>query len=198
MKKCLVFFALGFTLYSSARAQVSFGAKAGGAITSLPGDYDNNSKVGFYGGLTAQLPVGKKFSVAAELVYSLQGNKKRIRFSDWAPNDEYIESGKKENMNLSYVNLPVLVKYGFIKNVYLETGLQAGLLISAKVKTSQGTGDIKDLYKSFDVCWPIGVGYQLKNGLGANFRYNLGLTNANKGAFYEAHNSVAQLGLFYI
>ena len=198
MNRSIVILTVCITLFSSARAQVSFGAKAGGALTSLPGDYDNNSKTGFYGGFTAQLPVGKKFSVAAELVYSLQGNKKRIIFSDWAPNEEYIESGKKENMNLSYVNLPVLVKYEFIKNVCLETGLQAGLLISAKVKTSQGTGDIKDLYNSFDVSWPIGIGYQLKNGLGANFRYNLGLTNTNKGAFYKAHNSVAQLGIFYI
>ena len=198
MKKYCIFFAVCSMLTAVGNAQVSFGAKAGGAITSLPGDDDNNSKVGFYGGLTAELPVGKKFRVAAELFYSLQGNKKRIRFSDWAPNDDYRESGKKENMNLSYVNLPVLVKYEFIKKVYLETGLQAGLLISAKVKTSQGTGDIKDLYKSFDLSWPIGIGYQLENGLGANFRYNLGLTNVYGEGNYKPHNSVVQLGLFYI
>lgn len=198
MKKNCIFFAVYFMLSAAVNAQVSFGAKAGGAITSLPGDDDNNSKIGFYGGVTAQLPVGKKFRVAAELVYSLQGNKKLIRFSDWAPNDDYIESGKKENMNLSYVNLPVLVKYEFIEKMYLETGLQAGLLISAKVKTSQGTGDIKEHYESFDLSWPIGIGYQLENGLGANFRYNLGLINVHKKAFYEPHNSVVQLGVFYI
>src|ERR1044072_1726610 len=155
MKKYCIFFAVCFFLFATVNAQVSFGAKAGGAITSLPGDDDNNSKAGFYGGVTAELPVGKKFRIAAELVYALQGNKKRIRFSDWAPNDGYRETGKKENMNLSYINLPVLLKYEVVKKLYLETGLQAGLLISAKVKTSQGTGNIKDHYESFDLSWPI-------------------------------------------
>jgi hypothetical protein len=198
MKKHLLFFVLGFTLYSSARAQVSFGAKAGGAITSLPGDYANFSKVGFYGGITGELAVGKKFGVAVELVYSLQGNKKPIKFAEWTPNDSYTESEEKAKMNLSYIDLPVLVKYQLINKVYIETGLQAGLLIGAKVKTSQGSGDIKDLYESFDLSLPVGVGFKLENGLGANLRYNAGLTNVYKGTYWKPHNSVVQLGVFYI
>jgi hypothetical protein len=168
MKMYCIFFAVCFMLPAAANAQVSFGAKAGGALTSLPGDYSNFRKAGFYGGITGELPVGKKFSIAAELVYSLQGNKQRIKFADWAPIDGYVESEKKASMNLSYLNLPVLVKYHLIEEVYLETGLQAGLLINAKVKTSQGSGDIKDLYESFDLSLPLGAGYQLKNGFGAN------------------------------
>jgi hypothetical protein len=185
-------------LPAAANAQVSFGAKAGGALTSLPGDYSNFRKAGFYGGITGELPVGKKFSIAAELVYSLQGNKQRIKFADWAPIDGYVESEKKASMNLSYLNLPVLVKYHLIEEVYLETGLQAGLLINAKVKTSQGSGDIKDLYESFDLSLPLGAGYQLKNGFGANLRYNQGVTNVYKPTNWKPHNSVIQLGVFYI
>lgn len=198
MKKYCIFFAVCFALSSTTNAQVSFGAKAGGTITSLPGDEENVSKTGFYGGITGELPIGKKFSIAAELVYSIQGNKKRIKFSDWAPNDNYIETGKSESMNLSYVNLPVLIKYEFVKNVFIETGLQAGLLVGAKVKTSQGSGDIKDIYESFDLSLPVGIGYKFKNGLGANLRYNAGLTNVLKDTPWEAHNSVVQLGVFYI
>jgi hypothetical protein len=197
MKKYIAFFVLGFTLYSSASAQVSLGVKAGGAITSLPGDYNNDTKNGFYGGVTGELPVGKKFSIAAELVYSLQGNKQRIMFAEWAPNDSYYATGKKENMNLSYVNLPLLVKYQVIKNIFIETGLQPGLLVNARVKTSQGSGDIKDNYESFDLSWPVGIGFKLRNGLGANLRYNTGLTNVYKGNQWEPKNRVVQLGLFY-
>jgi hypothetical protein len=197
MNKSIAILAICIVLFSSAKAQVSFGAKAGGALTSLPGDFHNNSKVGFYGGITGELPVGKKFSVAVELVYSLQGNKQRIIFSDFAPNGGYTESTEKARMNLSYLNLPVLVKYQLAEKVYLETGLQAGLLIGAKVKTSQGSGSIKDNYESFDLSWPLGVGLKLQNGLGANLRYNHGLTNVYKGTLREPHNSVVQLGLFY-
>src|ERR1044072_4121244 len=111
MNNFIAVFAVGCTLFSSAaRAQVSFGAKAGGALTSLPGDYSNFSKVGFYGGFTGELAVGKKFSVAAELVYSLQGNKQKIKFMEWAPTSGSYEYDEKAHMNLSYVNLPVLVK----------------------------------------------------------------------------------------
>ena len=198
MKKYIAFFALGFTLYSSAHAQVSFGVKAGGALTSLPGDNNNDLKTGYYAGFIGELPVGEKFGIAAELVYSMQGNKQRIMFAEWAPNDNYNATGKKENMNLSYVNLPLLVKYQFIKNIFIETGLQPGLLVSARVKTSQGSGDIKDNYKSFDLSWPVGVGFKLENGFGANLRYNLGLTNLSKETYWKAHNWVAQLGVFYM
>lgn len=197
MNKSIAILTVCITLFSSARAQVSFGAKAGGAITSLPGDYTNYRKTGFYGGITGELPVGKKFSVAAELVYSLQGNKQRIMFAEWAPNDNYNATGEKENMNLSYVNLPILVKYHLVKNFFMETGLQAGLLVDAKVKTSQGSGDKKDLYKSFDLSLPVGIGFEFLNGLGANLRYNAGLTSVYKKTQWEARNRVIQLGLFY-
>ena len=197
MKRSIAILTVCVTLFSSARAQVSFGAKAGGSITALPGDYTNFRKTGFYGGITGELPIGKKFSVAAELVYSLQGNKQRIMFAEWAPNDNYNATGEKENMNLSYVNLPVLVKYQIVKNIFIETGLQAGLLVGAKVKTPQGSGDIKDLYKSFDLSWPVGIGFKLLNGLGASLRYNAGLTSVYKKTQWDAHNRVVQLGLFY-
>lgn len=198
MKKNIAILTVCIALFSSAKAQVSFGAKAGGAITALPGDYSNFSKVGFYGGITGELPVGKKFSMAAELVYSLQGNKQRIKFSDWWPTTAPYDYAEKAHMNLSYINLPVLVKYQVIKNVFIETGIQAGLLVAAKVKASQGSGDIKDNYESFDLSWPVGVGFKLQNGLGANLRFNTGLTSVYKGKQWEPKNRVAQLGVFYI
>lgn len=198
MNRFIAILTICFALFSSTQAQVSFGAKAGGAITSLPGDYSNFSKVGFYGGVTGELPVGKKFSVAAELVYSLQGNKQRIMFADWAPTTGSYEYDEKAHMNLSYVNVPVLVKYQVVKNVFIETGLQAGLLVAAKVKTTDGSGDIKDNYKSFDLSWPIGVGFKLPNGLGVNLRYNHGLTSVYKTNYWDPKNRVVQLGVFYI
>lgn len=197
MNRLLATLTVCIFLFSSARAQVSFGVKAGAAITSLPGDYNNYSKTGFYGGITGEAPVGEKFVIGAELVYSLQGNKQQIRFAEWVPNERYIDNGKKEKMNLGYINLPVLVKYRLTKAVFIETGLQAGLLASAKVNTSQGSGDIKDNYESFDLSLPVGIGIKLVKGLGVNLRYNHGLTNVYKISHYEPHNRVVQLGLFY-
>ena len=194
MKKYLVFFALGFTLYSSVRAQVSFGAKAGGALTSLPRSSSNDSKIGVYGGIAAGIPLNKVVSLQAELYYSQQGNKVKVMITDERGNDV---GTAKLVYRLNYINLPVLLRCQLPKSFFAELGLQAGLLVSARVKGSGGSTNIKDLYESFDLSLPFGIGYKLKNGFGVNLRYNAGLTNVYKTNFRKPHNSVAQLGIFY-
>jgi hypothetical protein len=194
MNRSIAILTVCIVLFSSAKAQVSFGAKAGGALTSLPGFYSNDSKIGMYGGIAAGIPLTKLISLQAELYYSQQGNKLEVMLTDQGGND----LGKATlTYRLNYINLPVMVRCLLPKGFFAETGLQAGLLVNAKVKGSGGSTDIKDSYESFDLSLPVGIGYQLQNGLGANLRYNAGLTNVLKTDFHKPHNSFLQLGLFY-
>lgn len=195
MKRLIAFFVVGFTLFYSAKAQVSFGVKAGGALTSIPGSNTSDSKFGVYGGIAAGIALNKGFSLHAELYYSQQGNKVDVVYTDETGRD--LGSGKL-TYRLNYINLPVLIRYELPKGFFAETGLQAGVLANARVKGAGGSTDIKDSYESFDLSLPFGLGYKFNNGLGANLRYNAGLTNIYKVKILKPHNSVVQLGLFYI
>jgi hypothetical protein len=194
MNRSIFILTVCITLFSSARAQVSFGAKAGFALTSLPGGFYTDNKIGMYGGVAVGIPLKKAFSLQTELYYSQQGGKLDVMMTDDMGRDLGRE---KIAYNLNYINLPVLVRYQFPVGFFAETGLQAGLRVSARVKGSTISANAKDAYESFDLSWPVSIGYQLKNGFGANLRYNLGLTNVLKSDLSKPHNSVAQLGIFY-
>ena len=82
---------------------------------------------------------------------------------------------------LSYLTLPVLVKYSFEDagfGAYL--GPQIGYLLSAKIKEGGVTEDIKEDVKSTDFSGIIGVEYFLPMGVGLSARYQLGLSNVAK------------------
>lgn len=194
MNRLVFALAVCISLFSAAKAQVSLGVKAGGALTALPGGFYDKSKLGIYGGAAAGVTLKKSISLQAELYYSQQGGKMKVTYTD--------ENGGEPGegnlaYRLNYINLPVLIQYHLPNKLFVETGLQAGLLLTAKVKGKGGSTDLKDDYKSFDLSLPMGIGYPFENGLGINMRYNLGLTNVLKTNFRRPHNSVIQLGLFY-
>jgi hypothetical protein len=195
MKRTICFLVASTFLFSSVKAQLCYGVKAGASLTSLPGDGNNNySKYGFFAGVSGAVALRKSLFLQAELYYSAQGNKVLVTYTDPLGTDEGEE---KVSNRLNYINLPVLAKYEHASGFFVETGLQAGLLVSAQGKSSRGTSEIKDIYRSFDLSWPIGAGSRFKNGLGMNVRYNFGLINLYKRGIFTVHNSVVQAGLFY-
>lgn len=203
MKRYICILVASIFLVSTLKAQLSYGVKAGGSLTALPGNIGkSSSKAGFYAGVFGAIPVCKLFSLQAELNYSAQGCKQTlINNETWNPVTGYYTpaSEEKDPFRLNYLNLPVLVKYKTTSGFFVEAGLQAGWLLGAHVKSSNhGTADLKEAYKTFDLSWSAGVGYQLRNGLGVNLRYNRSLTDISKWEDYSTHNSVAQLGLIYV
>lgn len=197
MKRTICLIVASTFLFSSVKAQLSYGIKAGGALSSLPGDgnISNYNKYGFFAGVSGALALRKSLTLQAELYYSAQGNKVLVSIVDMQGNDL---GNEKAPFRLNYINLPILARYQHASGIFVETGLQAGLLVSARIKTSRDASDIKNYCRSFDLSWPIGAGMQFDNGLGINLRYNFGLVNLyKKGALVSIHNSVAQAGLFY-
>ncbi|MEO8764713.1 MAG: porin family protein [Ginsengibacter sp.] len=171
-----------------------FGIKAGitsanlkfsGGGTSITAD----SKIGFYGGLLAQIGVSGKFAVQPEIIYSLLGTK-------------FSQGSGEDKLNLSYVCLPVLAKY-IHEGFSIIIGPQVGFLVSAKEKTSGTNDDIKPSFKSTDIAGIIGAGYTFTNGVGFDGRYQLGLSNigSNNEPFTgggKIKNNAFLFGLHYV
>jgi len=187
MKRILIIATVSLiALATRAQSNVHLGLKAGVNVASLKienGD-DLDSKASFNVGGLAHIHVTKHFAIQPELILSGQGGKYDVGNS----------TGK---VNLTYLNIPVLGQYMFGDGFRLETGPQLGFLLSAKNKLNNVTVDVKNSYKTTDFSWAFGVGYVSEMGLGADLRYNLGLSNINDASSTNVQNRVLSLGLFY-
>jgi hypothetical protein len=109
-------------------------------------------------------------------------------------NDAELDSefgGGSVTRKLSYFNVPVMLKYRFKGHLYVEGGLQLGLLHKA-VDTFKNTVpdagdlsyklDIKDQYHRLDAGAVVGLGYRLFRGNGINLgvRYYYGFADVAK------------------
>lgn len=178
-------------------AQIRFGAKLGGNFYTLGGDDTKNSdiknKVGFHFGGLVNIPVSEHFSVQPELTYSIQGAK----FENYNNvNNDRI------NINLNYLNLPVMLQFTSDGGFYGELGPQVGFLISAKedykIGTTSGDIDIKDNLKGIDFSLNAGFGYKLSSGFGVSARYSVGVINISDSPTGDLKNRGFQIGVFYM
>jgi hypothetical protein len=187
MKRAFLVFLCAAAM-SSAKAQVQFGVKAGMNITSITGNDVNvdgvKAKPGINAGGFLRLPITEKLKLQPELVFSTQGTQS--------------QNGETVKYNLNYINLPVLAQYHTASGFYGETGPQLGFLISAKSKFDGKSIDIKDGYKTLDFAWAFGAGYHFSPEFGVNARYNLGISKLDDDGNQKAHNSVLQIGVFYL
>jgi hypothetical protein len=185
----LVLIAAGSAMFAS--AQIQFGVKAAYNLSNLtfsPSQPGVSSKSDFSGGVLASIPLLSGCSLQPEIMYSGQGT----NFSD------SFATGK---LNYGYLNVPVLFKFQHSSGLFAETGPQVGFILSAKETAEGQTADIKSSTQSTDFSWVFGIGYKLPLGLGIDARYNLGLTNLDKGiesSVGTVKNSVFQFGLYFM
>ena len=111
-----------------------------------------------FGGF-AEIKISDKFAVQPELLYSAQGAK----FDG-------------DNLNLNYINIPVMAKYYVADAFSLEAGPQLGFLMSAKADGE----DVKDGFNSTDFAFNLGAGYDLNEQMSLGLRYNIGLSDIEK------------------
>lgn len=185
MKKLLVVVAFVATGIMANAQEIKVGAKAGVNFAKITGDVTNvESLTGFHIGAMAEIGITEAFAVQPELLYSTQGAKAK------EGDGEY---------NFNYITVPVTAKYYVIEGLSLELGPQIGFLASAKVKSSEGSTDIKKNIKSIDFGLNFGAGYRLDNGLSFSARYNVGMSNINdrSGNKDNIKNGVFQLSVGY-
>lgn len=169
-------------------------------ITSLKaGDESSNIKGDFAVGLEAEYGLAENISIAAGLLYSRQGcdfGEVKVEFMGQTTGWD------KNQVNLGYLNIPIVANYYLAKGFAIKAGIQPGFLLSAKQKVD-GIGntpseniDIKDGYKSFDLSIPLGLSYEYEKAV-FDLRYNLGVTKLNKEGDESCKNSVIQFTVGY-
>jgi hypothetical protein len=183
MKKSLFVTILLTCLASATFAQANFGVKGGLNLYNINNkNGDNlNSKAGIHLGLLAHLHVTERFALQPELYYSMQG----------------AENGGA-NVNLNYINVPLLFQYMFDNGFRLQAGPQVGILTSARLKNDGESVGVKSAYNSLEFGLPLGVGYVSPSGFGVDARYHLGLSNIREDDNNKAMNRGFQLGVFYL
>ena len=187
MKKTIIIFSL-LTAVIISKAQVSagFGIKGGLNLATFSSDNSTNfkSKAGFNAGGLVHIHVSKYFAIQPEAMYSSQGAKLTV-------------AGTEYKYNVNYINIPVLLQFMAGQGFRVETGPQLGILADANVKSGNVTVNNKNGYQSTDFSWAVGLGYLSSSNLGADIRYNLGISDIDKSNNTKTVNNVLQLGLFY-
>jgi hypothetical protein len=177
-----------------ADAQIQLGVKAGYNNSSVPFTdeeyYTHKNLSAFNAGLLASIPLADHLFLKPEVVYSVQG----IIADDHATQgSQYIK------FTYNYLNLPILLEYRQVSGLYVETGPQFGILLTAKADDGEEFHMNETPYtQPGDISWVFGIGYQIpKINLGIDARYNLGITNISRYMDDYENNRVFQLGLFY-
>lgn len=187
MKRIMITFSLIFLFISVYSQRAQFGVKGGLNISTLRADVDRyDSKVGIHAGGLVHIHLSDQFALQPELLYSMQGGDRKNINPD-------------SKIKLAYLNIPVLVQYMFQNGFRLQTGPQAGLLLDAKNRINGVDLNIMDNLNTFDLSWAIGAGYISKKRIGADIRYNFGITDINESGSPapDIKNGVLQIGIFY-
>lgn len=189
MKKLLLGLAVtaGSLVFAQEKAQssspVQFGLKAGLNVASVNDD-DTKAKAGLYGGFFANIPLASSFSIQPEVLYNGAGTK--------------FENLSDVRLNLDYISIPAMFQYNALPNLYLEAGPQFSFLINSKVKSDNGSVDVKDAFKSFDFGIGLGAGYYFTQDFGITARYVAGVSDiAENNPGDAVRNNVFQVGLAY-
>lgn len=166
MKKLLVLvFVMSSVGVVQAQVQVAIGLKAGVNVSKLNTDKPESSSItAFHGGAFSLF----KFTVIGiqpELLFSQQGS-----------TVEDI-SGDMQDLKMSYMTVPVMIKFYFPGGFNLQAGPQFGFLNSAEF----GNENFEDELKSSDVSVNVGIAWDAPFGLVFDARYNIGITDVNEG-----------------
>jgi len=185
MKKLIVLlFVVGASFTAFSQAEVSLGLKAGVNLSKLNTDEAeaNTSNItAFHGGAFALFKL-TKIGIQPEFLFSQQGSKV-----------EDVSLGE-EDLKMSYITIPVMLKFYLAAGFNIQAGPQFGFLNSAELAGI----DIKDGLKSSDVSANVGVAWDAPFGLVLDARYNIGLSDINDGLSTESiKSSVFQFSLGY-
>lgn len=180
MKKLLIVGLL--TVVSSAafsQAQVALGIKAGINVSKINGDdLEASPLTGFHGGAFALFKF-TAIGIQPELLFSQQGAKLDDLDGD---------------LKMSYMTIPVMLKFYLPGGFNLQAGPQFGFLNSAEFD-----GDnVKDSFKDSDITANVGVAWDAPFGLVLDARYNIGLSDvSDDSSLGELKSGTFQFSLGY-
>jgi hypothetical protein len=137
----------------------------------------SGSVVGTQAGVRLPLHVKReKYVIMGGLNYSSEGSK--YKSTDYVPGGNFTE--KENKVKLNYLRMPLTFRKYSRSGFYGETGIQPGLLLSAKDKYNGQTGNLKDDYKKLDMGLLIGAGFLFKNKVSVSLEFAPGISSINK------------------
>ncbi len=179
MKKVIAAFIVLFIGTHAFSQELDLGIKAGMNFANISDvDIDLTGRTGFQAGIFAGIKFSDKLGVQADLLYSQQGAE--------------FDEGK---FDLSYVNVPVVLKYYLVQGLNIQAGPQFGFIVDDKISLDI-FGDIADAEKA-DVSGIVGAGYDFPFGIRLDARYNFGLTDVSKDVDGNNKNNVFSLAVGY-
>lgn len=162
-------------LGSAASAQgFHYGLKASLLFSTIQGKgLKSNFTPGFQGGAFAEWDLSKKWGIQPELLFTQATVKKGDDFSSFYVSAS--SSTARDKLKLSYVTIPLLVRYSPIKELTFNLGAQYSYLFFADENLLKYN---RDALKKSDIGAVAGVQVNVAN---VRFfgRYVLGLTNVN-------------------
>lgn len=177
----LVVFNLCFLITS---AQNAIGVKGGVNIASLS-EFTGRSRVSGHGGLFLHHTINKNWCFQPELLFSGEGQR-------------YFSNGAEHTLALDYLQLPLMIQYYPVPNVYLEAGPQFGVLLSARDKVDEFDephANVKGDFSTAQVALGVGLGLKASEKIIFYGRYNFGLTDVTIFDNIVDHSRVGQLGV---
>lgn len=220
MKRKLLSIAAALCFIAGAKAQTSYGFKAGANFAkvteSIKGlSYTSDAATSFYITGYADMPLANNFSIQPGI--SLQGKGRKVSIAKVAEMMGISGATGDVKHDFMYIEVPVNFVYsiptGNSGNVFLGAGPYAGIGIHAKEKrenmsgfsefgdNTNGTdsGSFSDAgLKSFDAGANFLAGFKFTNGFLINGGYSLGLTNIMKDSGdASAKNRVFSVGVGY-
>lgn len=171
MKKRLPIILLFTFINVFSYAQVKFGAKAGlnyvNNIQTKGEDGNNSYKISYHFGGYSIIELNDKINLIPELLYSNKGYK-----------FDATDLSGGGNLNLVYINLPVLVAYQVSDKLGVNLGPEFGYLLSAKSKFDSRTVDVGDFWENkIDFGIALGISLSLAEKVSTELRYTHGLSS---------------------
>ena len=190
MKKTLLLLHIVLLVATSASAigLSGKGVKAGLNLTRFTGDFYNKSEIilNYSGGVFIETPLSPEFAFQAELLFMKKGDKEPVAGYMVDSLEFYYEDITK----LTYLEIPLLVKYKTHTNGRLKPAVFAGPAVSwlinavsdeydSTIQEVAKAADIRDDLKALDLGIVVGAGftYLTRPGHGVTFdiRYTLGM-----------------------
>ena len=177
MKRTLFILAFFFATYSGFSQGLDLGVKAGANFANITDASNFESKTGFLAGVFLGIKFNDKIAIQPELLYSQQGAD--FDFGEF---------------DLSYVNVPVVLKYYLVQGLNIQVGPQFGFVVDDKISFDNIAEGAEEAYdaNSFDTSGVVGLGYDFPFGIRVDARYNFGLTEVSDNG---GKNSVVSLAL---
>lgn len=163
MKKLLLlsFAIFGMMTFQDLHAQG--GLRTGINVSNFNG-YSFDSRVAFRAGAFYGVEVMENIKIEPGIYFSQKGIKSDVE----AVNDR-----------LSYIDVPIVVRYSVTEKFNVFAGPQASVLAARRFEGPDGVSRATSTIRGYDLAAVLGVAYEIYNGVGVQVGYDLGLIDLN-------------------